>query len=72
MDRSGLIAAADNVLATGTAALVAPDIGQPWPFASLLAYHVSTTVPGRLVVYSRSPRDGGLVHLSSLPVSLAP
>ncbi len=63
---------ADNVLATGTAALAAPDVGQPGPFASLLAYHVSTTVSGRLVVYSRSPRDGGLVHLSSLPVTLAP
>jgi hypothetical protein len=63
---------ADNVLATGTAAIAAPDVGQPGPFASLLAYHVSTTVAGRLAVYSRSPRDGGIVHLSSVPVSLAP
>ncbi len=63
---------ADNVLATGTTAIASPDVGQPGPFASLLAYHVSTTAPARLAVYSRSPRDGGIVHLTSVPVSLAP
>jgi len=63
---------ADNVLATGTAMLNAPDVGQPGPFAGDLTYQVSTTVHARLAVYSRSARDGGIVHLSSVPVQLAP
>ena len=63
---------ADNVLATGTATLSAPDVGQPGPFAGDLSYHISAAMPGRVVVFSRSARDGGLVHLSSVPVMLAP
>lgn len=63
---------ADNVLATGSALLSAPDVGQPGPFAGDLAYQVSASVSARLVVFSRSARDGGIVHLSSVPVTLAP
>jgi hypothetical protein len=63
---------ADNVLATGTATLNAPDVGQPGPFAGDLTYHVSAAVQARVVVFSRSARDGGIVHLSTVPVQLAP
>jgi hypothetical protein len=63
---------ADNLLATGTAMLSSSDVGQPGPFAGDLTYKVSTTVNARLVVYSRSARDGGIVHLSTVPVKLAP
>ena len=63
---------ADNVLATGTAMLNAPDVGQPGPFAGDLTYTVSAPVAGRLVVFSRSPRVGGILHLSTVPVTLSP
>lgn len=63
---------ADNVLATGTAQLSAPDVGQAGPFAGDLAYQVNAAVSARLVVFSRSARDGGIVHLSTVPVTLAP
>ena len=62
----------DNVLATSFATIHAPDVGQPGPFAGDLSYHVSARVHARLAVYSRSARDGGIVHLSSEPVQLAP
>ena len=63
---------ADNMLASGTATITAPDVGQPGPFAGDLTYHVSATVQARLVVFSRSARDGGLVHLTTVVVQLAP
>jgi hypothetical protein len=63
---------ADNVLASGTATLNAPDIGQPGPFAGDLTYHVSAPGPARLAVYSRSARDGGLLHLTTVAIQLAP
>jgi Immunoglobulin-like domain of bacterial spore germination len=62
----------DNLLATGSALINAPDVGQPGPFAGDLPYTVTTTLSARLVVYSRSARDGGIVHLSTVPVQLAP
>jgi len=62
----------DNVLATGTATLSAPDVGQAGPFAGDLTYQVSGPVAARLAVFSRSARDGGLLHLSTVPVTLAP
>jgi hypothetical protein len=63
--------AAGNVLATGTATLKA-EVGQAGSFSGDLAYHLAGPVQARVVVLSRSLRDGGLVHLSSVPVQLAP
>jgi len=63
---------AGNVLASGTATLSSPDIGQPGPFAGDLTYHVSAPGPARLAVYSRSARDGGLLHLTTVAIQLAP
>jgi hypothetical protein len=63
---------ADNVLARGVATLQAVEAGLPATYAGMLVYHVSATGPARLAVYSRSARDGGLVHLSSVALTLAP
>jgi hypothetical protein len=63
---------ADNVLARATVIINAPDAGQPGPFSITLNYKVSRTVNGRVAVYFTSPRDGGLLHLSSVPVQLKP
>jgi hypothetical protein len=62
----------DNVLATGTAKLSSSDMGQPGPFAGDLNYKVTAPVQGRVAVYSRSPRDGGIVHLNTVNVKLMP
>ena len=67
-----LCGASDNLLATGSAYVASPDIGQPGSFEGDLAYSVPGPLPARLVVYSTSPRDGGLTHLSSVEVQLAP
>lgn len=62
----------DNVLASGSTLIQAPDVGQPGPFQADLPYTVSGPTHARLAVYSTSPRDGGLLHLSSREVTLAP
>ncbi|MCC7357994.1 MAG: hypothetical protein IT317_00855 [Anaerolineales bacterium] len=67
-----LCGTADNVLATGLATLASADIGLPGPFTGTLPYSVSAPVSARLVVYSTSPRDGGLLHLATVPITLNP
>lgn len=62
----------DNVLATGIAMLQAPDVGQPGPFVTDLLYSVTGPVRARLVVYSLSARDGGVLHLSTREITVAP
>jgi hypothetical protein len=63
---------ADNVLGRGNATVNAPDVGQPGPFETEVAYAAPSTMRGRVVVYSASARDGGLTHLSSREVVLEP
>ena len=63
---------ADNVLGTGTAYVNSPDFGQPGPFTADVPYAVTAQVRGRIVVYASSPRDGGITHLGSREVTLAP
>lgn len=62
----------DNVLASGNALIDAPDVGQPGPFSGELNYSVSGPTPARIVVFAASPRDGGLLHVSSIPITLLP
>ncbi len=62
----------DNVLGSGTLTLQAPDVGQPGPFQGEISYTTDKPVKGRVAVYSVSPRDGGILHLSSQMVTLAP
>lgn len=61
-----------NVLAHTFATINSPDIGQPGPFSGTLTWSVSEAVPGRIVVYAESMRDGGITHLSSIPVLIQP
>ena len=63
---------ADNVLGTGTAYVNSPDLGQPGPFTADVPYAVTAQVRGRIVVFDSSPRDGGITHLGSREVTLAP
>lgn len=62
----------DNILASGNATINAPDVGQPGPFSGSLTYSISGPTPARVVVFAASPRDGGLLHVSSLPILLMP
>jgi hypothetical protein len=62
----------DNVLAAGNALIDAPDMGQPGPFSGELSYSVSAPTHARVIVFAASARDGGLLHLSSIPVVLIP
>ena len=62
----------DNVLAAGNALIDAPDMGQPGPFSGELSYSVSASTHARIIVFAASARDGGLLHLSSIPVLLVP
>jgi hypothetical protein len=62
----------DNIVASGFATIEAPDIGLPGPFSGQVEYAVTTASTARLVVYAASPRDGGLLHASSVVVTLHP
>ena len=62
----------DNILANGNAMIDAPDVGHPGPFSGELTYSVSEPTPARIVVFAASPRDGGLMHVSSIPILLSP
>lgn len=61
-----------NRLALSVAMIASPDMGQPGPFSGTLTWSVAAATPGRIVVYADSPRDGGIVHLNSIPVLIQP
>jgi hypothetical protein len=63
---------ASNILATGVAQISSPDIGLPGPFSGTLSYSVTSQTTGRIVVYATSARDGGIIHLSSVPIEIMP
>lgn len=46
------------------------DVGQAGPFNLTLDFYVSTDRPGRITVSDISARDGGVVNLASVPVTL--
>ncbi len=62
----------DNVLALGNATIDSPDVGQPGPFSGSLSYSVAGPVQARIVAFASSPRDGGWLHVSSIPIILQP
>lgn len=62
----------DNILASGVAMIDVPEMGLPGPFSGELNFSVSEPTPGRFVVFASSPRDGGYLHVSSIPVLLVP
>jgi hypothetical protein len=63
---------AHNVLAFTVAMINSAEMGQPGPFNGTLTWSVSEETPARIIVYGDSPRDGGLVHVTSIPVLLLP
>lgn len=63
---------ADNVLGMGIGILNAPDASQPGRFVVDLNYTTDREVKGTLVVYTLSPRDGGITHLNAIPLTLQP
>jgi hypothetical protein len=63
---------ADNVRAKAPVTLKSPDAGQPGTFSLDLSFKVSRAISGRVAVYFTSARDGGLLHLASVPVQLKP
>jgi immunoglobulin-like protein involved in spore germination len=62
----------DNVLEIGFASVSSPDVGLPGPYAGDLPYGIAAPIQARLVVYSVSPRDGGILHLATTPIQLNP
>lgn len=60
-----------TVIGQGTT-IIAADWGQRGPFEAQVTFTpLASEEPGRIVVFATSPRDGGLVHLSSVEVRLA-
>lgn len=62
----------DNILAAGNAFIDSPEVGQSGPFSGELSYTIAEPTPARVVVYAASPRDGGLLHVASIPITLMP
>ncbi len=62
----------DNVLGSGTVFVNSPDLNLPGTFSGEVAYSVTQETRGRIVVYSASPRDGKVTHLTSVEVVLLP
>jgi hypothetical protein len=62
----------DNILAAGFTTVRSPDLGQPGPFEADLTFTLTRAMAGRIAVYSDSPRDGGILHLTSQEVRLEP
>lgn len=61
-----------NSVGTEPVIVQAPDLGVPGPFSADVAYTISASGPGRIVVMDPSPAFGGPVHLSSVEVTLEP
>ncbi|MDH3942884.1 MAG: Gmad2 immunoglobulin-like domain-containing protein [Anaerolineae bacterium] len=53
-------------------ASIQSDIGEAGPFSLSLPFTVNAETTARLTVYDISARDGGLVHLNSLIITLLP
>jgi hypothetical protein len=60
-----------SVLAQGAATIQA-DIGQRGPFEAEIPFTVSDEQNALIQVYDQSARDGGIIHLASMGVTLAP
>lgn len=63
---------ADGSVVGSSPTTIGSEAGQGGMFSADIAYAVSEEQPGRIVVYDRSARDGGVVHLASVEVTLKP
>ncbi len=59
-------------IAQGNLMIDSPDMGIGGPINGNIAYQVDAETPARLVIYALSPRDGSILHLSSVAVTLEP
>lgn len=58
-------------IGTGTLSVMAA-LGERGPFSGTITFNVTGgSQPGRIEVFDVSPRDGNLIHLSSVEVTLA-
>ncbi|MBT3241354.1 MAG: hypothetical protein HON98_10900 [Chloroflexi bacterium] len=62
----------DNILLESFVTIASPDIGLPGPFSGSIIYSVTEPTHARLVIFARSPMDGGIEHLSSVDILLNP
>ena len=63
---------ADGTVIGEGAATISADWGQRGRFEAEVAFSSpASDEPGRIIVFDASPRDGGLLHLSSVEVTLA-
>lgn len=61
-----------NVVGSQPVTVQAPDLGQPGPFSADVAYTVTESGPGRVVIRDVSPAFGGNTHLNSVEITLQP
>ena len=62
---------AGNEIGVGNASVSAP-LGNRGPFSGTVSFTLGGgSQPGRIAVFDTSPRDGALVHLSSVEVTVA-
>ena len=67
-----------NVLDAGGAVVgsgpltIQAEVGKPGKFAGEVSYTVTGEQPGSIQVFATSARDGGIIHLSSVEVTLRP
>jgi hypothetical protein len=64
--------ASGQVVGKDTLMLQVEESGQRGPFQGQVAFKVDRIQPGRISVFITSARDGGIQHLSSVEVTLAP
>ena len=57
-------------IGTGTLSVTGP-LGGRGPFSGSVSYAAVPSQPGRIEVFDTSPRDGNLIHLSSVEVTLS-
>jgi hypothetical protein len=62
----------DGSILTLQPATLQSELGEAGTFEAALTFSVEEEQPGRISVYYASPRDGGLVHLASVPLTLLP
>ncbi len=63
---------ADGATVGGGVTTIQADVGQPGRFETYISYSVSSEQPGTIQVVAASPRDGSIIHLSSVGVTLLP
>jgi hypothetical protein len=61
-----------QVVAQGNLMIDSPDMGIGGPIEGRIGYQADAETPARLVVYALSPRDGSILHLSSVAITLVP